>query len=319
MNSNSPSITVVIPLYNKEKYILRTINSVLNQSFKEFELIVINDGSTDDSLSKLESVHDSRLTIISHNNIGHSATRNKGARIAKTELVAFIDADDSWKPNFLQTIVDLYHQYPEAGIFGTNFIRIDPNGNKVSANIFGINDIKGEHGIIKNFFKMSLYDLCIRPAAFAIKKSIMEETSGFLTGVIYGEDFEFFTRLAFKYPIAYSKKREFEYHTGLTNSITQSSEFFEMPIIDLYIDYKSNADLNEEQEYYLEEYINRLRLDKCFWALIKGHKKLVKKLLNDSKNNNMFKGKWIRYYFLSKIPHRFYMLFRFIKYGMLKR
>tara|TARA_A100001015_G_scaffold297866_1_gene379873 strand:- start:3147 stop:3422 length:276 start_codon:yes stop_codon:yes gene_type:complete len=91
-----------------------------------------------------------------------------------------------------------------------------------------------------------------------------------------------------------------------------------MPIIELYKDYQKNSNLNSQQEYYLEEYINRIRLDKCFWALIKGDRVLVKILLKDSQNTKMFKEKWLRYNLISKIPYAIYLMFRKLKYTLFK-
>lgn len=313
-----PAISVIIPLYNKEDYILRTIDSVLKQSFEDFELLIMNDGSTDGSVALVEAVDDARIRIISHENIGLSATRNEGAKHALSDLVAFVDADDTWKPDFLLTIMDLYGKYPQAAAFATNYERIFPDGSRRPASVFGIDDLKGDGGIMPDFFKMALYEVAVHPSAVAVKKSVMEETAGFLKGVRYGEDQEFFARLALRYPFAYSKKVEGEYYKDLENSITQAANHFDMPIIELYKDYKSDANLNSQQEYYLEEYINRIRLDKCFWALMKGKGTLAKKLLKDSQNTELFKEKWSRYNLISKIPHSLYMAFRKLKYVLSK-
>ena len=313
-----PSISVVVPLYNKEDYILRTIDSVLKQSFQDFELLIMNDGSTDSSVDLVKTIHDKRIQIISHENIGLSATRNEGAKHASSNLVAFLDADDTWKSDFLFTIMNLYKKYPQAAAFATNYERIFPDGSRRPASVFGIEDIKGECGIIPDFFKMALYEVAVHPSAIAVKKSVMEETKGFLKGVRYGEDQEFFARLALRYSFAYSKNVQGEYYKDLGGSITYAASHFDMPIIELYKDYKRDAHLNTQQEYYLEEYVNRIRLDKCFWALIKGDRALAKMLLKDSENTELFKQKWSHYNLISKIPYIIYMIFRKLKYALSK-
>src|SRR5574344_1434815 len=100
-------ISVVIPLYNKERYIERAIRSVLNQSFQDFEIIVVNDGSTDQSVTIVKDINDSRIRIINQKNGGVSSARNKGISEAKYAIVAFLDADDVWKENHLEVIVEL--------------------------------------------------------------------------------------------------------------------------------------------------------------------------------------------------------------------
>ena len=93
--------TVVIPLYNKANYIEKAINSVLNQTFTEFEIIVVNDGSTDESLEKIGHFKDARLKIINQENAGVSTARNNGVKEAKYDYVAFLVADDWWDEHFL--------------------------------------------------------------------------------------------------------------------------------------------------------------------------------------------------------------------------
>ncbi|CAI8368666.1 MAG: putative glycosyltransferase EpsJ [Flavobacteriaceae bacterium] len=308
-----PLISVVIPLYNKQDYILRTIASVLNQSFSDFELLVIDDGSTDRSIELLSSVSDSRLRIHTHSNSGVSYTRNKGIELANSDIIAFLDADDTWNPDFLLTIMRLYNKYPAAVAFSTNYERVLSDGSIRTSEVFGIDGVDGNDGLITNFFKMSLYEMVISNSHVAIKKSVIKNIGGYLEGVRYGEDQEFFARLALRFPFAYSKKVEGQYYKDVYSSTSQVLMSYEMPIIDLYMKYKAAANLNSDQEYYLEEYINRHRLDKCFWALIKGKGSLAKKLLKDSKNTELFKDKWLRYNLISKIPYSLYMAFRKLK------
>ena len=111
-----PLFSVVIPLYNKENYISETINSVLKQSVQDFELIVINDGSTDKSLDIVKSFNDFRISLIDQKNIGLSATRNKGIKLAKGRIVALLDADDLWQPNFLKEIKSFHEAHPDIDV-----------------------------------------------------------------------------------------------------------------------------------------------------------------------------------------------------------
>lgn len=96
-------ISVVIPLYNKEKQIANTLHSVLRQTFQNFEIVVVNDGSTDNSVQEVEKVNDIRIRIVHQNNAGVSAARNKGIEEARYDIIAFLDADDEWKAEYLET------------------------------------------------------------------------------------------------------------------------------------------------------------------------------------------------------------------------
>ena len=126
------SFSIIIPLYNKAPYIERAINSVLNQSLQNFEIIVVNDGSSDGGEKIVTKIVDERLKLVSQKNAGVSAARNTGAKEAQYEYLAFLDGDDTWEPNFLSEIVKLIGNFPDAGIYGTSNSFIYPNGKKVA-------------------------------------------------------------------------------------------------------------------------------------------------------------------------------------------
>ncbi len=118
-------ISVIIPLYNKEHTIAKSIDSVLNQSYRDIELIVVNDGSTDKSESVVRSITDDRLLLITQENGGPSKARNTGMGHAKGEWTVFLDADDELLPNALQTMHEQVKKYPEADLIDFNkYLRI---------------------------------------------------------------------------------------------------------------------------------------------------------------------------------------------------
>ena len=120
-----PFFTVIIPLYNKEMYIENAIKSILNQTFTDFELLIINDCSTDKSIEIASKFAFEKVQIIHHEkNSGLAATRNTGIKKATSNYVTFLDADDVWKPNFLESVFQLIQNFPEARIFATNYEEI---------------------------------------------------------------------------------------------------------------------------------------------------------------------------------------------------
>lgn len=116
-----PFFSIVIPLYNKANFILATLKSVSDQTFENYEIIVINDGSTDESLSKIEALKLPKLSIHTQENKGLSAARNRGVTLARGQYVALLDADDIWKPTYLKSMFKLIENYPNHQIFGCNY------------------------------------------------------------------------------------------------------------------------------------------------------------------------------------------------------
>ena len=117
--SKPPFFSIVIPLYNKEDYIKDTLKSVLNQTYRSFEIIIVNDGCTDSSVEIVKSFSDSRITIFNQKNQGLSGARNSGIKHSKYNYIAFLDADDLWCEDYLNTICNLINLNKESKIYAT--------------------------------------------------------------------------------------------------------------------------------------------------------------------------------------------------------
>ena len=124
-------ISIIIPLFNKELFIKQTLLSVLNQTFSEFEIIIINDGSTDKSVTIINDIDDKRITLYTTKNKGVSHARNYGFSKANTDLIAFLDADDLWEPNHLENLHTLYTNFPNCGLYATNYHKQFFYGKKI--------------------------------------------------------------------------------------------------------------------------------------------------------------------------------------------
>jgi len=180
----------------------RAIRSVLEQSYQLFEIIVIDDGSTDNSSTVVEEIADPRIRLIRQENNGVSAARNKGILVAKNTLIAFLDADDAWKPWFLETIALLIKSYPEANWYATNYER-----RYKSRIIVGCPRIADDFlGKINDFFANALDELPIHISSVVIRRAAFDLVGMFPVGVKYGEDQDLFCRLALHEPLAYCGK-----------------------------------------------------------------------------------------------------------------
>ncbi|MFC1828175.1 glycosyltransferase family 2 protein [Thermodesulfobacteriota bacterium] len=204
--AHEPAVTVVMPLYNKGAEVGRAIESVLGQTISDFELIVVNDGSTDNSLEIVRSINDSRIKIIDQENAGVSVARNRGIKEAKSDLIAFLDADDEWRPSFLETIFHLKEKFPTCKVFATNYMYREVNGAKRLPIIRGLPSHPWE-GVFDDYFNVaSKSDPPLWTSALAVTKEAVSSVGLFPVGVTSGEDLLTWAKLALKYKIAYTTK-----------------------------------------------------------------------------------------------------------------
>lgn len=198
------SITVVIPLYNKAQYIQRAIDSVLYQSFQDFHILVVDDGSTDEGPALVSSYTDSRIAIVSQSNQGVSAARNKGIKEASDDLIAFLDADDVWEPTMLETMNRLATTYPQCDVIATSYKSVDAQGAETEAILRGIS-FQSSEGLLTNYFQVaSQSNPPICSSSVMIRKRAIQAIGGFPVGIKQGEDLLTWARLAARYQIAYS-------------------------------------------------------------------------------------------------------------------
>lgn len=191
--------SVIIPLYNKAPYIAKAIESVLGQTYRDFEVIVIDDGSTDQSLEVAKTFENKSITIISQPNSGVSTARNNGVKIAKHPYICFLDADDWWHPTFLEDMKQLITDFPDAGIYGSGYY-IVKNGKE---RIAPIGVPQGfERGII-DYCEVYAKTLCmpLTSISVVIPKHIFDEEKGFKSQLKFGEDFDLWIRIALKHQV----------------------------------------------------------------------------------------------------------------------
>ncbi|HEO8420469.1 TPA: glycosyltransferase family 2 protein [Yersinia enterocolitica] len=249
------AVSVVIPLYNKEQYIERTIMSILSQTFQDFEIIIVDDGSTDGSVEKAEAWIDNRITVRRMEHKGASAARNEGILAATADLITFIDADDEWKPRFLENIIHLKNKYPYCGAYATSYEIQLPSKKKIIPTIYETPE-KWE-GVFTNYVEKTLKDLPIISSAVAVQKEVFKEIGLFKEGEPLGEDQDMWLRIGLNYPIAYKNESFAIYYRGLENSVCM-----DLSILNRYpiIDYLERL-LHKENLPYIDVYLSKLKLD----------------------------------------------------------
>lgn len=242
--------SVVIPLYNKEATIYNTIQTVLNQEFGYFEIIVIDDGSTDGSVETVKAIKDDRINIISISNGGVSNARNIGVNYSKYEYVAFLDADDLWDSLYLLEINNLISRYPNCGLYASGY-RIEFQNKSV---VVGENYIEG---VVDNVFKSMLFDNIIWTSACVVRKSVFEIVGGFPVGMITGEDHYMWTKVASEFNVVFCPRTLATYmrvHSGISYRYNKKDSCNE-----------KWQDLLSDSDFYKNEFIAKVAL----WAGIR--------------------------------------------------
>lgn len=196
-------ISVVIPLYNKQNSIAETIKCVKRQTYTDFECIIVNDGSTDESLKNATDAirGDDRFIILQQKNKGVSAARNFGVTTSKHDYVAFLDADDYWEKEYLEEVVELVHRFPECVLLGVGWRHKNRNTVEMVSK-----DLDVERKKVDNFWENRQYTFWT--SATVVRKQAILDTGGFDERVSYGEDIDLWYRLALNYPssVAFSTR-----------------------------------------------------------------------------------------------------------------
>lgn len=203
-------ISIIIPLYNKALYIANAINGVIAQTYTDWELIIVDDGSTDDSVDVVEKYLKSypqfvdKIQFIQQKNSGVSTTRNNGVKAAKGEYVCFLDADDWWVPTFLEEMNGLITAYPDAGIYGTSYYIVKNGKNKIAPIALDEGFEQGYMDYIRVYSRFLCMPLWT--GAVCLTRKVFEEFDGFKPQLKLGEDFDLWIRIALRYKVAFLNK-----------------------------------------------------------------------------------------------------------------
>lgn len=197
-------LSVVIPLFNKEKSIYSTLLSVCSQTFMDFEIIVVDDGSSDGGGETARAFPDSRVRYFRKSNGGVCSARNRGIQESRGEYIAFLDADDQWDKQYLQEQVRMIEDFPEAAMWGINFAELS-NGTIIRKQETGLPE--GFRGYVANYFQIPgrVSDLFCS-SSVVIRKDVFNKVGLFDEGIKYSEDNDMWFRIISNYPVAFFDK-----------------------------------------------------------------------------------------------------------------
>lgn len=287
MKSNK--ISVVIPLYNKQAHIREAVMSVLEQSHPVDEIIVVDDGSTDDSVELLQNMKVDKLIIHQQQNSGVSVARNKGVELASHDLVAFLDADDYWLPMFVDEMLQLESRFPDAGFFATRYQNrlgcaqfSDP---KINLNLLFKHGSDTKGFLLSNYFEVSANgDLPFMVSGCMVKKGVFQSVGGFPVGEKIGEDQDFFAKIALVDSIAYSPNINLLYSVNSDNKATENYiPAEECPFSKRLYQYQQTTKISSKLDQAISKYCAAHLCHLAKLNIRQGRVKLAQKLLLDSR------------------------------------
>ena len=280
--------SVVIPLYNKEHYIKDTINSVLNQSFTDYELIVVDDGSKDNSYEVAKRIQSSCIRLIHQENQGVAVARNTGIENSNGEYVAFLDADDLWHSDYLETINQLIMSFPESDIFVSSY-RIVMGNDKYhySAHLSDTQQLLPSYWLT---FK-NAYDT-VWTSATVIKKDAIIKAGLFTPGEKIGQDLDLWARVARNNPlVAYSPKICVDYNRiAEQNARTRVKIAYPKAFLDVLTEEMANDKWTQEDKKWMEKKYNKKMIVYVFTNILAGERKHARRILTEWKqeHNNRY-------------------------------
>jgi glycosyltransferase involved in cell wall biosynthesis len=276
----NPYFSIIIPLYNKEKHIKSTLHSVFNQTFQDFEIIIVNDGSTDNSDTIISEIKDPRITIITSKNRGVSHARNLGIGRSNSDKIVFLDADDFWEPFHLENLKTIYQQFPNCGMYATAYAK-EKYGIKFKSIFKDISEDENWKGILVNYFKSSLANSIASSSSVLIPKPIFKTIGLFNEDYNSGEDTDMWVRIALRHPVAFCNKISVTHNMDSINKITK-----------LKLSKRKHIDLDAYESYcnetpYLKQYLDFNRASMAIQYKLENEKILEDKIKENIDYSNL--------------------------------
>ncbi len=231
-----PKFSIIISVFNKEKYIFRTLKSVLNQSHSDYEVIIVNDGSTDDSEAQILKFKDPRIRYYKQSNKGAGAARNKAISFAKQEYIALLDADDLWDSEYLKEQELLIEKFPNHKVFATAITIEDQDSVRPSSYTY-TNPEESKY-LSLDYFKSSLKNTILTSSSTVVHKEVFEKVGVYDESIKSGQDTDLWIRIGLHYPIAFN---------------TQSYATYTYADQSLYKSTRSVADRPDFEKYKTQE------------------------------------------------------------------
>jgi len=301
-----PDISVIIPLYNKAKYISRALESVFIQSFQDFEVIVVDDGSTDNSLHVAQTYKDRRLRFVSQANKGPGAARNKGVEISRSRYVTFLDADDQWMPDFLYTSIKNLSDHHDCALSATaHFIGKEKN-------IWhGMNILEIKKGpwrlpldINPRLMSVALAFILSAGAVLARREVILKFGGFYENGCKYGEDLYLWLQLMLNYKIFRDPSPLFWHHTEASELVRKCWAIGNTRVLEPFLTNADSIRKNCPPQYkmLLERFLAYQALWSAHECVFYGNLETARRLVENYPLMKLWSSKYLKLKYKVKFP-----------------
>jgi glycosyltransferase involved in cell wall biosynthesis len=296
---NDPRVSVVIPLFNKGPYIRRAIDSVLAQTCRDFEIVVVNDGSTDGGPEIVGRIRDARVRLVNQDNGGVSAARNRGIRETKSELIGFLDADDEWLPEFLQTVIALAERYPHAGAYATGYLLL-----KGGARICREMTVKDGREKCGCYFDLLRGGADVWTSSnIVVRRAVFDKVGVFRVGHALAEDLDMWFRIGLHYLFACSARTCAVYHYDQPDNASHVAVPGDVsPLYLSLVDLEKTADIDSVVEQKAIEYLSRQLAKDIEYLLYRGFRDVARRRLDVYRRHYGVTAGYVRLCMLTSLP-----------------
>jgi glycosyltransferase involved in cell wall biosynthesis len=323
---DTPAVSIVIPLYNMEHYIGRALNSILAQTIQDFEVIVVDDGSTDQGSKVVRGFSDHRIHLIQQPNQGVSAARNRGINESQSDLIAFLDADDEWLPGFIETILRLKAKFPDAGLYGTGYQVHYPGSivHKIYAKNKGDRLLSSYFKAVIDFSESGNISYPFNSSSFAAWKDALNSVGGYPLNLKVNEDVVVWGKIALKYHVAYSPTICSTIHRFTSKRLYGTAEYLVSPFPDYISTISSDELLKRDDVDDLRKFCELCILSTASFNIFHGHGARARSELSSVKSP-CYRRKKCEILILSYVPlyminfiYRNMRIFSYVKHKICK-
>ena len=295
MSNTAPIFSVIVPLYNKEREVESTLRSVLAQTYQPLEIVVVDDGSTDRSAEIVESLGSPLIRLIRQSNAGECAARNRAMSEARGEWFALLDADDEWKPEFLEEVAAMIEEWPGCGIYSTAFDIVSPTG-RVRGNC------PTQRGVVDNFWRESMTRYVTIPSATVLSRKAVEQLGGFPEGMKMGGDQWMWIKLASHYGVCFSPRALCDYSMVASN---RSGAIYTPEVTKYTLEEMLEKPYpSREEDFWRGEFVAKCAIGKALTLTAKGDTEFGRRVVHNFGYTRHYRRGLLKLRLLLLVPRR---------------